>query len=46
MASALDIAQRSGTNNELTDAHRQMLTAAGHHEMDIGPGSGQPKKSR
>lgn len=35
MASALDIAQRPGTNNELTDAHRQMLAAAGHDEMDI-----------
>ena len=27
MASALDIAQRPGTTNELTDAHRQMLAA-------------------
>lgn len=35
MASALDIAQRPGTTNELTDAHRQMLAAAGHDEMDI-----------
>lgn len=35
MASALDIAQRPGTTNELTDAHRQMLAAAGHNEMDI-----------
>ncbi|MBA4009742.1 MAG: hypothetical protein C0486_13280, partial [Erythrobacter sp.] len=35
MASALDIAQRPGTTNELTDAHRQMLAAQGHDEMDI-----------
>ena len=35
MASALDIAQRPGTTNELTDAHRQLLAAAGHDEMDI-----------
>lgn len=35
MASALDISQRPGTTNELTDAHRQMLAAQGHDEMDI-----------
>lgn len=35
MASALDIAQRPGTTNELTDAHREMLAAQGHDEMDI-----------
>jgi len=35
MASAFDIAQRPGTTNELTDAHRQMLAAQGHDEMDI-----------
>jgi len=35
MASALDIAQRPGTTTDLTDAHRQLLAAAGHDEMDI-----------
>lgn len=35
MASAYDIAQRPGTGNELTEAQRQMLAAAGHDEMDI-----------
>lgn len=35
MASALDIAQRPGTTNELTDAQRQTLAAAGHDELDI-----------
>ena len=34
-ASALDIAQRPGTTNELTDAQRQMLAAAGHDEGAI-----------
>lgn len=34
-ASALDIAQRPGTTNELTDAQRQMLAAAGHDEGSI-----------
>lgn len=35
MASAFDIAQRPGTGNELTEAQRRMLEAAGHDEMDV-----------
>lgn len=34
-ASAYDIAQRPGTTNELTDAQRQTLAAAGHDDWDI-----------